>query len=108
VLSPILLKGRLREPFYSEWVNLVDAITLATDYSITRENLNTLHGKFCRFVQHYEEHYYRHDLSRIAACKTVFHVLLHVAEGIEWLGPMWSYSQWVMERTCGLWTSRVR
>jgi len=108
VLSPILLKGRLHEPFYSEWVNLVNAITLATDYSISQKNLSTLHGKFCRFVKHYEEYYYRHDLSRIAACKPVFHALLHVTEGIEWLGPMWSYSQWVMERTCGLWTPRVR
>jgi len=38
----------------------------------------------------------------------VFHALLHVADSVEWLGPMWSYSQWVMERTCGLWSHRVK
>ena len=24
------------------------------------------------------------------------------------IGPMWSYSQWVMERTCGLWTPKIK
>lgn len=42
VISPIVLKDRLPEPFYSEWVNLVEAITLATDYSISRQQLQWL------------------------------------------------------------------
>lgn len=86
VISPVVLKGRLAEPYYSEWINLVEAISLATDYSIPRGELGTLQAKFNRFVRHYEEQYYRHDVSRIAACKPVFHALLHVAEGVAWLG----------------------
>jgi hypothetical protein len=59
---------------------------MATDYSITREQLVILEVKISQFAKHYEEHYYRHDLSRIAACKMVFHALGHVAKGVAWLG----------------------
>jgi len=108
VISPVVLKGRLAEPFYSEWIRLVNAITIATDYAITTKDCQDLHGKFVRFIRHYEEAYYRYDLSRVSSCKPVFHALLHVSDSVRWLGPMWSYSQWVMERTCGLWTPRVK
>ena len=34
VITPIVLQGRLPEPYYREWINLVKAVSLATDYSI--------------------------------------------------------------------------
>jgi hypothetical protein len=37
----------------------------------------------------------------------VFHALLHVADCLEWLGPMWSYAQWFTERMFALWTPKV-
>ena len=61
-----------------------------------------------RFVTHYEDMYYQHKQVRLPACRAVFHALLHVADCVEWLGPMWSYSQWTMERMCGLWVLKVK
>ena len=108
VLSPILLKGRLPEPFYSEWVNLATAITLATDYSVTTRDITKIHNTMAQFVVHYHQEYYRFEKKRLSACKPVFHAILHVADCIEWMGPMWSYSQWVVERMFSLWVPKVK
>jgi hypothetical protein len=43
VLSTILLKERLPEPYYTEWVKFIEAITLATDYySISANDVGTI------------------------------------------------------------------
>ena len=36
------------------------------------------------------------------------HQLLHVADGLKWLGPMHVYSQWGMERMCGMITRTAK
>jgi len=36
------------------------------------------------------------------------HQLVHVADGLEWLGPMNLYSQWGMERMCGMITRTAK
>ena len=86
VISPIVLQARLPEPYYREWVNLVKAITLATDYSIERAHVSKLRIMMVRFVRHYEDDYYQHKIARLPACRAVFHGLLHVADSVEWLG----------------------
>lgn len=45
---------------------------------------------------------------RLSACLPVFHQLLHVANGLDWLGPMHVYSQWSMERLCGMITRTAK
>ena len=108
VISPVTLQGRLPEPHYCEWVNLVKAVSLATDYSIRVDDIPRLRTMMARFVVHYEELYYLHKLARLPACRAVFHALLHVAYCVECLGPTWSYAQWTMERMCGLWVPKVK
>jgi hypothetical protein len=108
VVSPIVLKNRLPEPFYSAWTQLVHGMTLATDYSVTAKDITDIRESMIQFVNHYHEVYYRYQNKRLPACRAVFHALLHVAECVEWLGPMWSYSQWVVERMFGLWTPKVK
>ena len=61
-----------------------------------------------RFITHYEDMCYQHKQAHLPACRAVFHALLHVADCVEWPGPMWSYSQWTMERMCGLWVLKVK
>lgn len=39
ILSPVLLKGRLAEPYYSQWITLTKAFRIATDTSITSSQL---------------------------------------------------------------------
>ena len=107
-VSPVVLQGRLPEPYYREWVNLVRAIGRATAYSIRADDIPRLRIMLARFVRHYEELYYQHKLARLPACRSVFHALLHVADCVEWLGPMWPYAQWTMERMCGLWVPKVK
>ena len=107
VLSPILLKERLPEPFYSEWVNLVEARTLATDYSVNKEDIGTIRQLMMQFVVHYHDKYYRCENNRLSACKPVFHAILRIADVTEWSGPMWSYAQWVMEHMFAIWVPKV-
>jgi hypothetical protein len=108
VISPILLKGRLPDPFYCEWIKLVYAMTLATDYSVSQEDIQLVRESMITFVNHYHDLYYRYQNKRLPACRAVFHALLHVADCMEWLGPMWSYSQWTVERMFSLWTPKVK
>jgi hypothetical protein len=42
--------------------------------------------------------YYKYEQRRLPACKTLCHALLHIADCIGWLGPMWSYGQWYLEQ----------
>jgi hypothetical protein len=107
IVSPILLNGRLPEPFYTDWIAFVDAVTLATDYSLTTEEITHVRAKMQQFVVHYHDNYYKYENKRLAACKSVFHALLHVADCLEWVGPMWSYGQWFIERMFALWTPKV-
>ena len=108
VISPVVLQGRLPEPYYREWVNLVKAVSLTTDYSICANDIPRLRIVVARFVVHYEELYYQHRLVRLPACRAVFHALLHVADCMEWLGPTWPYAEWTMERMCGLWVPKAK
>lgn len=45
--------------------------------------------------------FYQCDPERISTCPVTIHSLLHVADGIEAAGPVWTYWSFVMERYCG-------
>jgi hypothetical protein len=82
-------------------MELVDCIKIATGKSITLENID-VRERLAKFNQYYEARYYNQDYNRLAACLPVFHQLAHIADFLEILGPMWAYSQWCMERMCGI------
>jgi hypothetical protein len=44
--------------------------------------------------------YYQNAPERAAACPVTIHALLHVADCIEWLGPIWAYWMFPTERLC--------
>jgi len=50
VISPVVRKGRLPEPYYSEWINLAEAVTTATNYPIPYDQLDDVQAKFTRLV----------------------------------------------------------
>ena len=108
ILSLVLLKGRLAEQYYSQWIALTKAFRMATNMSITRLQLKFIETTIFSFVQHYEEEYYQFKHHRLSVCKPVIHALLHVAQCIKEMGPMWCYGQWTMERMVGLWTPKVK
>ena len=49
---------------------------------------------FCRL-------YYQHNPDRISACPMTNHALLHIADSIELIGPVWASWAFPMERFCG-------
>lgn len=108
LLSPILLKGRLPDPYYSQWIALIKAFRLATNPVITSKDIDFIGETMLAFVHHYEAEYYQFKFHRLSACKPVIHALLHVAACIKKMGPMWSYGQWTTERMVGLWTPKVK
>ncbi|KDQ14851.1 hypothetical protein BOTBODRAFT_109517 [Botryobasidium botryosum FD-172 SS1] len=46
--------------------------------------------------------FYQYDATRLSACPLTIHILLHIADGIEKIGPMWVYWCFALERHCGL------
>lgn len=106
--SPILYLGALAEPFYSEYINLVEAIRLSVKHEISPAEIEEIRNKFFRFTGFFEKHIYRHEYGRISACLPSFHQLRHVADEIEQMGPMYVYSQWTCERACGMMCESVK
>ena len=45
--------------------------------------------------------FYQCNPERISTCPVTVHSLLHIADGIEAAGPVWTYWSFVMERYCG-------
>jgi hypothetical protein len=45
--------------------------------------------------------YYQYSPDRLSACPVTIHALLHIADGIENTGPVWSYWAFPTERYCG-------
>lgn len=124
-LSLIYLKGILPEPYYSEYCKLIEALTQCAAAEIHDKHIDDIRGIYftpppqhtklgiylltlillpetmAKFIEHYELHYYRFKWSRLSAMRSTIHMLSHVADGIQWAGPMYVYSQWTMERFCG-------
>lgn len=100
--SPIHYLGELKEPHYSEYINLVKAIRLSVKYSLTAKEVSEIRNRFFRFTAWYEKNVYRYEFKRLSACLPSIHQLRHVADCIEEVGPMYVYSQWTCERACGM------
>ena len=45
--------------------------------------------------------YYQYKPKRLAACPLTVHALLHIADSISTIGPVWTYWAYPMERYCG-------
>ncbi|KAH0611860.1 uncharacterized protein H6S33_011125 [Morchella sextelata] len=101
IIGPVYMKGVLPEEDYVEFVNLIEAVQLTCDHSILDDDLTQLEVSIQRFSDYYERRYYRMKWTRLKACLPVFHQIIHVPQAIRWAGPMYSYSQWAMERFCG-------
>lgn len=44
--------------------------------------------------------YYQYDARRMQTCPVNVHYLLHVADSIQYIGPVWCYWAFPMERYC--------
>lgn len=108
IFSPLLLKGRLPEPYYTEWVRFTQIVTEFRQYTISDNSIDTLHAGIVRFVEHYEREYYQHDETRVSACRSTVHYLLHICQNIRDCGPPQLYWQFPAERACGIITQKAQ
>ena len=45
--------------------------------------------------------YYQHDPQRVATCPLTIHALLHIADSIKAIGPVWATWAFPIEHFCG-------
>lgn len=53
-------------------------------------------------IYSYSSYYFCNKPNRLAVCTLPLHALLHIANNIEAMGPVWCYWAFPMERFCGL------
>ncbi|KDQ05634.1 hypothetical protein BOTBODRAFT_85145, partial [Botryobasidium botryosum FD-172 SS1] len=70
-------------------------------YSIKQTDIRHIETRICKFVTEYERIYYKYKTARLPACLSTIHSLLHIPHYLQWLGPLWAYWEFAMERCCG-------
>ncbi|KAJ7055137.1 hypothetical protein C8F01DRAFT_1321841, partial [Mycena amicta] len=90
-----------RQVYYDHFVELVKLVHLCLQFEYSATDIKTIREGFITWVQKYEELYYQYTPSRLSTCPLTIHALLHIADGIESVGPVWTYWAFPMERFCG-------
>lgn len=118
-LAPTLLMKRFKnERVYKHFVQLVRLLNLCLQFEITDTEVKEVRTGFIRWVEEYERYvlsfyclncrthvqariYYRYEPGRASACPLTIHALLHIADSIKAMGPVWATWAFPMERYCG-------
>ncbi|KAH6909680.1 hypothetical protein BKA70DRAFT_1474827 [Coprinopsis sp. MPI-PUGE-AT-0042] len=101
-LAPILLRRRFSEVwYYRHFIALVRLLNVCLQFEISTEEIDELEAGFIKWVEDYERLYYQHNPARTSACPVTIHALLHIAESIRQMGPVWCYWAFPMEHYCG-------
>lgn len=102
LLAPALLHGRFTRPvYYQHFMTLVHLISTCLQLRMTTEDVDSVRKGFAKWVEDYEKLYYEHKAERVRACSLPIHSLLHIADDIQFMGPVWCYWAFPMERFCG-------
>lgn len=113
-LGPILLRRRFcHQRYFIHFVLLVKLLNICLQFEITAIEIQQVCQGFVDWVQTYErsvsvlilltlaEHlhriYYQLSEDRVSACPLTVHALLHIADSIEAMGPVWCYWAFPME-----------
>ncbi|CEL56160.1 hypothetical protein RSOLAG1IB_07613 [Rhizoctonia solani AG-1 IB] len=100
-LSPILLRRSFsNRRYYAHFVRLVKLLCTVISYDLPRDELPTLQRGIAEWVEEYEQIYYQFDEQRLQTCPVNLHYMLHLVDSIEFLGPVWCYWTYPMERFC--------
>ena len=90
---PVYLAGRLRPRHSKLFAILVAAIGLATESELKNHQIEEIREMLKSFVKYYDEAFY--------TCRPVIHQILHVADALRDIGPMfegsmifWYYGPW--------------
>jgi hypothetical protein len=115
-----VLRRRFQRPkYYAHFVRLVRLLIICLQFEITDAEIEALRVGFIHWVQEYEQWvfvsfvssdmhiivmariYYQHKPERLSTCPLTIHALLHIADSIKAIGPVWCYWAFPMERFCG-------
>ncbi|KAL0056826.1 hypothetical protein AAF712_016563 [Marasmius tenuissimus] len=101
-LGPVLLEDRFPQPiYYRHFVEFVKLMKLCLEFELDPTQVEEIRNGFKVWVEEYEKLYYQYDPDRTRACPLTLHALLHIVDGIQWVGPVWTYWAFPMERYCG-------
>lgn len=118
-LGPILLKGRLRSPYYEHFLKLTKILKTCIKFSLSLDEIDELEDEIAAWVLLYERYdfiriclpaeyyiincrfYYQFDKTRLSVCTLTIHGLLHICDNIRFCGPEWTTWTFWMERYCG-------
>ncbi|KAJ7234807.1 hypothetical protein C8J57DRAFT_1574508 [Mycena rebaudengoi] len=102
-LGPVLLHRKFERPvYYDHYVELVKLVHLCLQFEISQDDIASIREGFQKWVVEYEKLYYQYTPDRLSLCPLTIHGLLHIADGIDWAGPVWAYWAFPMERFWGL------
>ncbi|CAE7076308.1 unnamed protein product [Rhizoctonia solani] len=101
LLAPALLRNRLGGQYYKHFVELVNLIDTCLALETHTFEIPKIRERFANWVLYFERLYYRHAANRLRVCTLPIHSLLHIADDIEAMGPVWCYWAFPMERFCG-------
>lgn len=101
-LAPVLLRRRFKKlRYYQHFTRLVRLLNICLQFEISDSEIDELEEGFIKWVEDYERLYYQRNPARSSACPVTVHALLHIAESIRQMGPVWRYWAFPMERYCG-------
>ncbi|PSR75060.1 hypothetical protein PHLCEN_2v9339 [Hermanssonia centrifuga] len=89
-LAPYLLAGRLANPYYQHFIDLVAIMKITLQFEFTVEQIDQLETRIIQWVSDHERYYYQYDDECLSVCLLVIHGLLHIPDDIRFCGPMWS------------------
>ncbi|EUC56560.1 transposase family Tnp2 protein [Rhizoctonia solani AG-3 Rhs1AP] len=102
LLAPALLRDQFESrEYYDHFLKLVQLIDMCMGLELPRSQIQVIREGFANWVVDFERLYYRHDADRLRICTLPIHSLLHIADDIEKMGPVWCYWAFPMERFCG-------
>ncbi|KAF8597325.1 hypothetical protein BDV93DRAFT_453158 [Ceratobasidium sp. AG-I] len=108
-LAPVLLRRRfVHKKFYVHFMKLLKYLKLASERSITQNEVKDLRNGLALWVTKYERYYYQYNPSRLQTCPVNLHYLLHLADSIKQMGPVWCYWAFPMERYCSFLGAAVK
>lgn len=96
--SPIYFYGYLPPEHFAGYLLFVRFAQMSIKKQFTPAEMNLL-DETCRgFLQYYELSLYKLDYNQLHRCLPVFHSASHVPEQVRRMGPLYTATEWPMER----------
>ncbi|KAJ4496886.1 hypothetical protein C8R41DRAFT_760931 [Lentinula lateritia] len=101
-IGPVVLHNRFRRPiYYNHFMKLSRLVHLCLQFEYTQKDIQDIRLGFSSWVEEYEKLYYQNLPSHLSACPLTIHGLLHIADSIEQIAPVWASWAFPTERFCG-------